>query len=102
MAQDGSSLAFSQDSDFNERSVVSTKVTDNKIELSIEAVDKILVSTEQEIKVTYRNISKEMLTDLYLDIIYPEDLEIIEVISTLFGLATRIGGIESWKKSTQK
>lgn len=66
-------------SDFREKGTIDTKITDNKLELEIKAVDKTLVSTEQEMVLTYRNITEETLSNLYLDIIYPADLDIVSV-----------------------
>ncbi|PWB38508.1 MAG: hypothetical protein C3F02_04095 [Parcubacteria group bacterium] len=66
-------------SDFKEKNEVTTKITDNKLELSIESFDKTLVSTPNEIKFHYKNISSEKLTDLNLNILYPQDLEITSV-----------------------
>ncbi len=60
-------------SDFSVKEIIDTKISDSKIELSIDSVDKTLVATEQTININFKNISKEDLTDLYLDIIYPED-----------------------------
>ncbi|PIR07127.1 MAG: hypothetical protein COV55_01710 [Candidatus Komeilibacteria bacterium CG11_big_fil_rev_8_21_14_0_20_36_20] len=66
-------------SDFREKQSVKTKITENKLDLSVEAVDKTLVSTEQEIKVIYRNLTDETLNDLYIDILYPDDFDLVEV-----------------------
>lgn len=66
-------------SDFKDKREILTKITDNKLELSMEAVDKTLVSTEQEIKFRYKNISSEKLIDLNINILYPDDLEIASI-----------------------
>ncbi len=60
-------------SDFKVKQTIDTKITDNKLELSIDSVDKTMVSTEQEIKVNFRNLTSESLANLYLDVLYPED-----------------------------
>jgi len=60
-------------SDFKVKQTIDTKVTDNKLELSIEAVDKTMVSTDQEMKINFHNLTSEPLTNLYLDVLYPED-----------------------------
>lgn len=66
-------------SDFRDKQEILTKITNNKLELSMEAVDKTLVSTEQEIKFHYKNISSEKLSDLNINILYPDDLELTAI-----------------------
>ncbi|MCD4761075.1 hypothetical protein K8R42_04215 [bacterium] len=65
-------------SDFKEKSTINTKITDSKIELNIEAVNKTLVVTHQQMKVTVTNLTKESLENLYIDILYPDDFEIVQ------------------------
>ena len=60
-------------SDFRAKDTVITKIKDQKVELFIEATEKTLVNTDQEIKIIYHNLTNEVLTDLYLDILLPED-----------------------------
>jgi len=60
-------------SDFKAKQNVDTKITDNKIELEIQSVDKTLVSTNQEFKLVFRNLSDEKLENLSMDILYPDD-----------------------------
>ncbi|MBT4349961.1 DUF11 domain-containing protein [bacterium] len=60
-------------SDFRAKDTVETKVKDQKIELAIETADKTLIDTEQEIKIVYRNLSKEALVDISLDVLLPDD-----------------------------
>jgi hypothetical protein len=69
-------------SDFVAKQTVSTKIIDQKIELEVFAQDKTLVENEQEIKVVYRNLTSEALTDLYLDILYPDDWNTVSVEPT--------------------
>ncbi|MCB9802415.1 DUF11 domain-containing protein [Candidatus Nomurabacteria bacterium] len=66
-------------SDFVAKQTVTTKITDQKIELEVQGLEKTLVDTEQEIKIVYRNLSEEVLTDLYLDVLYPDDWQIESV-----------------------
>lgn len=66
-------------SEFNAKQTIDTKISDSKLEMSIQSVDKTLVSTEQEIKILYKNLTSEALTDLYLDVLYPDDMEIVSV-----------------------
>lgn len=75
----GFTLAYQPEnfhSDFTAKADVVTKITDAKIELAVQAVDKTLVSTAQEIKVDFKNLSTEDLNDLYIDILYPDDFVI--------------------------
>lgn len=72
-------------SNFKAKKNIDTKITDSKLELSIEAVDQTLVTTEQEFKLKYKNISAETLTDLHLDILYPDDLALQSVDPTKDG-----------------
>lgn len=72
-------------SDFKAKQEVVTKITDNKLELAVQSVDKTLVATEQEIKLTYRNVSPEILKDLNADILYPDDYELNSVEPTKEG-----------------
>lgn len=60
-------------SDFRAQETTTTKIKDHKVELSVEATEKTLVNTEQEIKVVYHNLTDETLNDLYLDILLPDD-----------------------------
>ena len=65
-------------SDFKVKDSINTKISDAKIELSVEAVDKTLVATNQEMKVNFTNLTEENLTELYIDILYPDDFEITQ------------------------
>ncbi len=66
-------------SDFSEEVSIETKITDNILELNIEGIDKTLVDEEREFKVKYINTSDEALTELYLDILNPDDFDIISI-----------------------
>lgn len=66
-------------SNFVAKQTVTTKITDQKIELELTAVDKTLVENEQEIKIVYRNLTGEVLSDLYLDVLYPDDWDTASV-----------------------
>lgn len=63
-------------SDFKEKQTIETKITDSKISLSILATDKTLSATEQQIQVVFRNLTKELIENLYIDILYPNDFEV--------------------------
>lgn len=63
-------------SDFKAKANVNTKISDAKLELSIETIDKTLVATNQVIRVNFKNLTEENLADLYIDILYPDDFEI--------------------------
>ena len=63
-------------SDFKATQNIDTKITDSKIEVNIESVAKTLVEAEQEFNISFRNLTDEPLLDLYLDVLYPDDLEI--------------------------
>ncbi|MBT6691172.1 hypothetical protein HOB10_02490 [Candidatus Parcubacteria bacterium] len=65
-------------SDFQGNMTIKTKVEDSKIDVLVEAIDKTLVESEQEMRITLRNLTEEELSDLYVDILYPDDLDIIE------------------------
>jgi len=79
-------------SDFSITTKTNTLITENKLELKIEAVDKTLINTEQEIKVIYKNLSPEKLEDLSLDILFPDDWKNTEIDPTWEGefLATSL------------
>ena len=66
-------------SDFKAKQEIVTKISDNKLELSIQSMDKALVSTEQEIKLSYKNISSETLLGLNVDVLHPDDYELNSV-----------------------
>lgn len=66
-------------SEFSAKQTIETKISDSKLEMNIEGVDKTMVATEQEIKIVYKNLTDEALTDLYLDVLYPDDMDIISV-----------------------
>jgi len=66
-------------SDFSEEVSIETKITDNILELSIEGIEKTLVDEEREFKVKYINTGDEVLTELYLDILNPDDFDIISI-----------------------
>ncbi|MFA5126750.1 MAG: hypothetical protein WC465_01945 [Patescibacteria group bacterium] len=66
-------------SDFTVKQSIDTKIIDNKLSLNIEAVDKTMVSTDQEIKVVCKNLTNEAITGLFLDILYPDDLDMASV-----------------------
>jgi uncharacterized repeat protein (TIGR01451 family) len=65
-------------SDFSVKEVIDTKISDSKIELNIDSIDKTLVATDQTININFKNLTKEDLVDLYLDIIYPEDFILLD------------------------
>jgi uncharacterized repeat protein (TIGR01451 family) len=67
-------------SDFKVKDSINTKISDAKIELDVEAIDKALVVTEQAIKVNFKNLTKESLEDLYVDVLYPDDFEIMQKV----------------------
>ncbi len=69
-------------SDFSVKEIIDTKISDSKIELSIDAVDKTLVATEQTINISFKNLTNRDLEDLYLDIIYPEDFVLLDELSS--------------------
>ncbi len=66
-------------SDFQEKITVTTKVIDHKLELNILAVAKTMVNVEETIEVKYKNLTDQPLNDLYIDVIYPDDLTIVSV-----------------------
>ncbi|MFA6307767.1 MAG: hypothetical protein WCS88_00925 [Patescibacteria group bacterium] len=67
-------------SDFKAKANIDTKISDAKLELSVEALDKTLVASQQEIKVNFKNLTAANLENLYIDILYPDDFEIAPVI----------------------
>lgn len=79
-------------SDFSVTSKTNTLITENKLELKIEAVDKTLINTEQEIKVIYKNLSQEKIEDLSLDVLFPDDWKNTKIDPTWEGefLATSL------------
>jgi len=77
-------------SDFKAKGSLDTKITDAKIELTIEAIDKTLVATNQAMKVNFKNLSDENLEDLYIDILYPEDFEIVPITDELVTTAAEV------------
>jgi len=60
-------------SNFKEKETVETKITDNKLELVISAQEKSLVSTEEEFRITVKNLVDESLDEIYLDVLFPDD-----------------------------
>jgi hypothetical protein len=64
-------------SDFKAKAEIETKISDAKIELDVEAIDKTLVATHQDILVNFKNLTSETLEDLYIDVLYPDDFEIV-------------------------
>ncbi len=60
-------------SDFKAKQTIETKISENKLEVVVEALDKTLVSTTQEFKLIFRNLSKDTLEDLSMDVLYPDD-----------------------------
>lgn len=60
-------------SDFKAKTNVDTKITDNKLELEIQGVDKTLVSTDQQFNIVVRNLSNDILENLSMDVLYPDD-----------------------------
>lgn len=79
-------------SDFSVTAKANTLITENKLELKIEAVEKTLINTEQEIKVIYKNLSQEKIEDLSLDILFPDDWKNTKIDPTWEGefLATSL------------
>ncbi len=66
-------------SDFNSKQIIETEIKDSKIELIIETIDKTLIGEEQDFIIKVKNLTKEVQTELYLDILYPDDLEILSL-----------------------
>jgi len=64
---------------FKVKQNIDTKITDNKIDLVIDSVDKTLVSTDLEMKIKFINLSKEALSELYMDILLPDDLTVASI-----------------------
>ena len=64
-------------SDFKVKDSIDTKISDSKIELNVEVIEKTLVAMEQAIKINFINLTDASLEDLYIDILYPDDFEII-------------------------
>lgn len=60
-------------SNFKEKETIETYITENKLEIVIEAQDKSLVSTEEEFKIVIKNLVDESLNDIYLDVLFPDD-----------------------------
>jgi hypothetical protein len=69
-------------SEFKDSRTVTTLVTDSKIEVAMTAVDKTLVGREQEIIITFHNLTEQPLIELSADILYPDDLEIISEVAS--------------------
>ncbi len=69
-------------SDFSVTTKANTLITENKLEINIETIDKTLINTEQEIKVIYKNLSQEKLEDLFLDILFPDDWDSAKIEPT--------------------
>lgn len=67
-------------SDFKAKGSVDIKISDAKLEVSVEALDKILVSTEHEIDINFSNLTDDNLDNLYIDVLYPDDF--VEIIKT--------------------
>lgn len=65
-------------SDFTEKQTVETKITDSMIELDVMSADKVLVSEEQQYNIVFKNLTDEPVVDLYVDILYPDDLIIAQ------------------------
>ena len=65
-------------SDFNSKVEVETKIKESKISLSIEGVEKTMVSDTQEYKIKYKNLTTETLPSL-IDILYPDDFTVTSV-----------------------
>lgn len=64
-------------SDFNSKQIIETEIIDSSIELSIESIDKTLIGVEQYFIIKVKNPTKEAINELYLDVLYPDDLEIL-------------------------
>ncbi len=60
-------------SDFKSRATVATKISDSRLDVSIEGVEKTLVATPQDFTIVFKNLTDESITDLYADILYPDD-----------------------------
>ncbi len=69
-------------SDFNIKQIIETEIEDSKVELIIEALDKTLIGEEQDFVIKVNNLTEEVLNNLYLDILYPDDLEILSLEPT--------------------
>ena len=67
-------------SDFKAKTNVDTKISDAKLEVQVQVVDKILVATNQEIKIDFKNLSQENLEGLYIDVLYPDDFEMAPLV----------------------
>lgn len=83
-------------SNFSVKKTTSTLITDNKLELKIEAVEKTLINTEQEIKIVYKNLSQDKIEDLFLDVLFPDDWANTKIEPTWEGelLATSLEAAE--------
>ncbi len=66
-------------SDFNFKQIIETKIKNSNVELIIESIDKTLIGVEQDFVIKVKNLTKEVIEDLYLDILYPDDLEILNL-----------------------
>ncbi len=66
-------------SDFNFKKIVEIKIVDSNIELEINSVNKTLVSEEQDFFIKVKNLTNEYIKELYLDVLYPDDLEILNL-----------------------
>ena len=65
-------------SDFTEKQTIETKISDSMIELEIQSANKVLISDEQQYDVIFRNLTDEPVADLYIDVLYPDDLIITQ------------------------
>jgi len=63
-------------SDFQVKQVVTTKITDTKIDLAVTSPDKVLAGQEVELKAVFKNITQETLTGLQADLTLPPDMEV--------------------------
>lgn len=63
-------------SDFQVKQVVTTKITDTKLDLVVTSSDKVLAGQDIEIKAVFKNITKETLFDLQADLTLPPDMEV--------------------------
>jgi len=64
-------------SDFNSKQIIETEIIDSSIELNIESIDKTLIGVEQDFIIKVKNPTDKAINELYLDILYPDDLEIL-------------------------
>jgi len=78
-------------SDFKVKDNISTKISDAKIEVDIEATDKTLVATDQEIRIDFKNLTKDNVDDLYIDVLYPDDFEVARKVEEPTDEDTTVG-----------